>query len=258
MLARMTASATADLHRWLQSPLGQRLYALERKHVAEALGNVFGWQLLQIGLWGEDHGLLAEARTQQKSVLVPLDAPLTSAGSRLSGIARSRSDCLAIASDSVDAVLLPHTLEHVPDPHAVLREVERILLGEGHVVVVGFRPFSLWGARHLLTSKGFPPGTERLLGEGRVRDWLKLLGFEIVDARRYLFTLPFGRAAPSLQRMWETAGTHAWPLFASAYLLKARKRVYTVTPIRMRWRTRPRVVGGLVEPAARRTKQTDS
>jgi len=85
-----------------------------------------------------------------------------------------------------------------------------------------------------------------------VRDWLKLLGFEIVDARRYLFTLPFGKAAPGAQHFFETAGAHAWPLFAGAYLLKARKRVYTMTPIRWRWRARTGVMGGLVEPAARR------
>jgi hypothetical protein len=91
------------------------------------------------------------------------------------------------------------------------------------------------------------------LGERRVRDWLKLLGFEVVDAKRYLFTLPFGRAAPGMQRLVELLGTHAWPLFAGAYMLKARKRVYAVTPIRMRWRART-VVGGLAEPAARRTK----
>jgi hypothetical protein len=68
-----------------------------------------------------------------------------------------------------------------------------------------------------------------------------------------LFTLPFGKAAPGAQRFFETVGDHVWPLMAGAYMLKARKRVYTVTPIRLRWRTRTGVVGGLVEPAARRT-----
>jgi hypothetical protein len=134
----------------------------------------------------------------------------------------------------------------------VLREVERILMGDGHVIVLGFRPFSMWGTRNLFAGRGFPPGTERLLGERRVRDWLKLLGFEIVDAKRYLFTRPFGRAEPGTQRFMETVGERAWPLLAGAYLLKARKRVYAVTPIRFRWRARTGVVGGLVEPTVRR------
>jgi SAM-dependent methyltransferase len=233
--------------------------------VGEALSQVFGWQLLQIGVWGDDHGLISQARTQQKSVLAgaaeKIIAPHTlkpaataSSTPMLSsiGVLQSRADAMGIASDSVDAVLLPHTLERVPDPHAVLREVERIIMGDGHLIVLGFKPFSAWGLRHLFAGNGFPPGIERPLGEWRVRDWLKLLGFEIVDARHYLFTMPFGKAASGTQHFFETAGAHAWPLLAGAYMLKARKRVYTMTPIRLRWKSRTGVVGGLVEPAARR------
>src|SRR5690348_8683714 len=108
---------TPSIADWLRSPLGQRVYALERKHVTDALAQVFGWQLLQIGEWGHD-GLLAEARTQHKTVLSrPWRAtePVTGIASRV----QSRTDALGIASDSVDAVFLPHTLEYEPDPHAV-------------------------------------------------------------------------------------------------------------------------------------------
>src|SRR4029450_6783422 len=97
-----------------------------------------------------------------------------------------------IAQACVDAVVLPHTLEYEPDPHEILREVGRVLSAEGHLVVVCFRPLSSCGLRHVFASQGFPPGCERLIGERRLRDWLKLLGFEVVDARRYLFSLPWG------------------------------------------------------------------
>ena len=65
----MTDSTSTDLHTWLQTPLGQQVYALERKLATEALAQVFGWQLLQIGLWGDDDGLIADARTQRRAVL---------------------------------------------------------------------------------------------------------------------------------------------------------------------------------------------
>jgi SAM-dependent methyltransferase len=245
----MTNSANPDLHAWLRSPLGQRLYALERKLAAEALAQVFGWQLLQIGQWGDDDGLIAEARTQRRSVLAWHGSRT---GSGLSCI-RSRTDSLAIASDSVDAVVLPHTLEYEPEPHEILREVGRILSGEGTLIILGFRPLSSWGMRHLFARDGFPPGLERMIGEGRLKDWLKLLGFEILDAQRYLFTLPLGSTAPSSQSFFERSGKLLWPLFAGGYSLKARKRVYTLTPIRPRWRLRPKVVGGLIEPTTRAT-----
>ena len=108
----MTDDHGPDLQSWLRGALGQRVYTLERKIAAEALAQVFGWQLLQIGLWGDDDGLLAEGRTQRKAVLAwhgsrPGDRPAA---------IRSRTDALAIASDSVDAVVLPHTLEYEPKP----------------------------------------------------------------------------------------------------------------------------------------------
>jgi len=239
---------TPNLHAWLRTPLGQRVYALERKLASEQLAQVFGWQLLQIGLWGDDDGLIAEARTQRRSVLAWHGDRINAQRSAI----RSRTDSLAIASDSVDAVVLPHTLEYEPDPHEILREVGRILSGEGHLIVFGFRPLSSWGVRHLFARDGFPPGLERMISEGRLKDWLKLLGFEIVDAQRYLFTLPWGSSANS-QTFFERSGKHLWPLFAGGYAIKARKRVYTLTPIRPRWkRLRPKVVGGLIEPTTNR------
>lgn len=247
----MKHSQANHIHAWLRSPLGARLYAIERRLVSEALAQVFGWQLLQIGLWGDDDGLIGDARTQRKTVLAwHGDRPRDDSRSG-DAVIRSRTDALAIQSDAADAVLLPHTLEYEPDPHEILREVGRVLAGEGHLIVLGFRPFSSWGMRNLFARDGFPPGTERLIGERRLRDWLKLLGFEIVDSRRYLFTLPWGAPQPTSHSFMERTGETMWPMFAGGYLIKARKRVYTLTPIRPRWRLRPKVVGGLIEPTTR-------
>jgi SAM-dependent methyltransferase len=246
ILRTMSEGSETELQRWLRSPLGQRVYARERKLAAESLAQVFGWQLLQIGLWGDDDGLIAEARTQRRTVLAWH-------GERQRSAIRSRTDALAIASDSVDAVVLPHTLEYEPEPHEILREVGRIMAAEGHLIIFGFRPLSAWGLRHLFAHGGYPPGLERMIGEGRLKDWLKLLGFEIVDAQRYLFALPWGFGATSPHGFFERSGRRVWPLLAGGYALKARKRVYTLTPIRPRWkRLRPQVVGGLIEPTTSR------
>jgi SAM-dependent methyltransferase len=232
-----------DSQTWLGTPLGQRVWLLERKLVQEALGHVFGWQLLQIGLWGEGDALIESARTQRRLVLDRCSGPAVQLV--------SRADELAVASDSIDAVLLPHTLEHEADPHQVLREVSRVLAGDGQLIILGFRSFSSWGLRHALARDGFPPGIERTIGDRRLRDWLKLLGFEVTDARRYLYTLPWGRTVTRSQRFLEATGERVWPIVAGAYLLKARKRVYCMTPVRVRWQRRTGVVGGLMEPTTR-------
>ena len=142
-------------------------------------------------------------------------------------------------------MLLPHALEFEPDPHAVLREADRVLVGEGQLIVLGFRPASPWGWRARASRSGFPPGLKRVLSEGRVRDWLVLLGYEIIAVQRYLYNLPLdGHCDASLRRGW------FYPFPAGAYLLKARKRLYGLTPLRPRKRERRSLLGGALEPSA--------
>jgi SAM-dependent methyltransferase len=232
---------------WFDSPLGRRVLTLERKLLSEALSQVFGWQLLQIGDWGQAGQLMESARTQRRALVTVGQS--SSEQSRLA--IHSRPDSLGIASDSIDAVLLPHTLEYETNPHEVLREVARVLMAEGQLIVLGFRPFSSWGIRHIFAGQGLPPGTERYISDHRLRDWMQLLGFEVIESRRYLFTLPLGAAEPRTQRFMEGTGSKLWPLFAGAYMLRARKRLYTLTPIRPRKWTRTQVVGGLAESGTR-------
>lgn len=215
--------------------------------MSEALDDVFGWELLQVGTWGPREQILAGSRTRRHAVVAgrrsaPSDADIT-----------ARLSQLPIANGAVDAVVLPHTLEFETDPYAVVREVDRVLPAGGQLIVLGFRPFSLWGFRSRAISRGYPPGLKRMLGAGRVADWLELLGYDVSLTRNYLFTPPWGSHAPRagqpsalLRRGW----LKPWP--AGAYLIKARKRVYTLTPIRPKVRERVQPIGGLVKPTTPR------
>jgi len=234
------------LRTFWQMPLGSSLLNAETQLLGEALEDVFGWEFLQVGAWGEGRELLAGCRTRRKILVAP--------GPGADIIARPSA--LPIGRDSVDAVLLPHTLEFASDPYAIVREVDRVLSGEGQLVVLGFQPFSLWGIRARSSASGFPPGMRRLLSAGRVREWLVLLGYEIVATRAYLHCTPWGSGAaatsdssddsPLLRRTWFN------PLPAGAWLLKARKRIRALTPIRPRLREKqPAVIGQLVKPTTR-------
>lgn len=229
---------------WLQSPLGNAVLELEARILNDALADVFGFELLQLGAWGRGMELSQGARTQHRRWLAP-DA----CGP---GAIRADYHALPIATASVEAVLMPHTLEHSADPHEVLREVERVLVGEGHLVICGFNLMGPWGLRHLVTRGRFPPPARRLMSEGRTRDWLRLLGLEVVESRRYLYAPPWTRGVPGRTRAWlEGRAARLAPPLAGAYLVKARKRVRALTPIRPAWSRRPAVVGGLAEPTSR-------
>jgi len=242
----MHPTPTTALDSWLTSGLGQAVLQAESELMVEALDDVFGWELLQLGLWGPQQALLSGCRTRRHAIVANDKARAADSD------VTARLSQLPVANGAVDAVLLPHTLEFETDPFAVVREADRVLAGEGHLIVIGFRPFSLWGLRSRTISRGYPPGLKRMLGARRVADWLELLGYDVGETRNYLFTPPWGGSAPRpgvpsalLRRGW----IKPWP--AGAYLLKARKRIYTLTPIRPRARER-QAIGGLVKPTTPR------
>lgn len=235
----------AALSAWWDSALGRALITAESELLGEALDDVFGWELLQVGAWGSARELLTGSRTRRQSLVA-------AAGLPVSADIIARPSLLPVLADSVDAVLLPHTLEFAPDPYAVLREVDRVLTGEGQLLVLGFRPWSLWGMRARWSRKGFPPGMRRVLSEGLLREWLVLLGFEIVATRRYLYLGPWSSGVARREgaaRMLRPGITYPWP--AGGYLLKARKRLFTATPVRPRVREKPAVIVRLVKPTTR-------
>lgn len=230
---------------WFEAPLGGRVLREERALARVALDDVFGFELLQIGSWGPARHLLEGARTQHATLLAPqrgpgvtLCAPLTS---------------LPFPADSIDAIFLPHTLELVEDPYAVLREAERVLCAEGCLMICGFNPWSGWGVRRrcgqLLRRPAFPPGTRRLLTERRLRDWVALLDFEVADVYGYLGSLPVAG------RRWLDGTSHEYrrrpALTTGGYLLKARKRVQTLTLVRPRRRALKRVLVPASEPTSK-------
>lgn len=234
----------AGLDDWFETPLGRALLAQESAAVAEALECAFGVQCLQVGAWGPPGLFLDLARTQRRALLA--ERP----GAGVGILARPWS--LPVQSDSIDVLLLPHSLEFGADPHEMLREAGRVLRAEGCLVIVGFEPLGAWAARGRVSRSGFPPGLTRLLGERRLADWLKLLGFDVDPAQRFLFSLPFQRAQSGRMRRWaDLAGSRLWPWLSGAYVLQARKRVHAVTPIRLQFRTRRAVIGGLAEPTTR-------
>lgn len=232
----------SSIETWLNTARGRALRAIEVQLLGEALQDVFGWEMVQVGRWGDAHELLRQARTRRQ---LEIGAP----GSAAPADIVARLSQLPLASDAVDAVILPHTLEFEADPHSLLREVDRVLTGEGQLLILGFRPFSLWGLRAAVARAGYPPGLRQVLSERRIRDWLVLLGYDIAPVRHYLYEWPWGRPGAQGGRLKRGLFN---PLPAGAWLLRARKRVYAVPSIRLRLRERAPVIGGLVKPAANR------
>ncbi|MEJ2128110.1 MAG: methyltransferase domain-containing protein [Woeseiaceae bacterium] len=232
-----------SVNRWLASPLGSALVQQESRVVEEALDGIFGEQCLQLGLWGEANTFLRHARTQ-RTWLMDIGAP---EGRNIIGQFHN----LPVQDNSIDCVILPHVLDYSDRPHAILREVDRVLTTHGHVVILGFKTGGLWGIRRLIPGAGLPPDAQDLVPERRLRDWLQLLDMRIQASLGYFFRVPLPGVRGASSQKWEQRGQRWWPELAACYMLTAQKRVSTLTPVKPVWSRKPKVVAGLAETTNR-------
>ncbi len=236
----------AELRRWFGAAAGTVIRDAELALAATILPNLFGYHIVQLGTY-VSNAFIASSRISHAVIVRDLDE---GGESGLVG----RCDALPIASNSVDVLVAPHILEFADEPHAVLREAERVLIGEGYIVVAGFNPFSWCGVWRLLNGwRDRLPWSGRFMTASRVKDWLQLLGFEIEFFRKTSFGWPIRRTAnPGKTRITDQIGARAWPFFGNIYIIVARKHVPAATPLKASWKTRRRVIAaGVAEPSTR-------
>lgn len=236
------SSRIIGLTQWLRTPAGRYLLTWEQHHLDTAVADLFGFHALQLGM-PELDALRANRMPHRWVGAESADAdPADSAGeagdapSPRAAIALNLDfDALPFDSQSLDLVVLPHTLELARDPHLTLREVERVLVPEGRVVVVGFNPTSLWGLRQrvgrTLRALGrrrelFLPSAGEFLGYRRLRDWLRLLSFEVEAGRFGCYRPPVVSEKWLARTEWmDHSGERWWPVFGAVYFVVAVKRV---------------------------------
>ena len=240
----LNAPPWSSWEQWLNSPPGQYVLAWEEKRFATAVGDVFGFHALQIGLpqldalksnrmplhalyvspgeMGLTSGTLAEQELQ--------DLAIASRQAHKQGwhILEGLPTELPFANQSIDLVLLPHVLEFAADPHQILREVDRILLPEGRVIISGFNPASVWGVRQYLSHLfGAPylPRSGQFISLLRLKDWLKLLDYSVDRGHFGCYKFPLQSSA-GMARMdfLEPMGNRWWPIFGAVFLISAIKR----------------------------------
>jgi SAM-dependent methyltransferase len=241
------------LQNWLKTPPGRYLLNWENAQFERVVADIFGYHALQLGLPSLE--ALHANRMPHRWVASPFVSD--SDGSfAINNIAVQANNTLAkgqniafftdfealpFAENSLDLLILPHSLELSTDPHATLREAERVLVPEGKLIICGFNPLSLWGLKqkrsHLYQRLNlgdlYLPEAGEFIGYRRLRDWLGLLNFE-VEPGHFGCYRPAVRSDGMLQRFgWmDKVGARFWPIFGAVYFVVAVKRVPGVRMIR--------------------------
>jgi SAM-dependent methyltransferase len=247
---------------FLASPPGRYVLQWEQAYLDRTVADIFGYHAVQLGVpeidtlsenrmplrLGVSDRLIDESAVAQSS-----SGPM---GERRVAVI-TRFEELPFATQSIDLVVMPHILEFAQEPHQVLREVDRVLVPEGHVIITGFNPASLWGLRQALVRAGAGPYLPRdgqFISLPRIKDWLKLLSFE-TNRGRFGCYAPWAGSDRWLSR-WsflEKAGDRWWPVFGSVYLLSAVKRVRGMRVIGPAWKRKEERRVALAPAATPRT-----
>ncbi|MGZ3235884.1 MAG: class I SAM-dependent methyltransferase [Burkholderiaceae bacterium] len=212
---------------WLQTPVGSYVRAWEQACLDKLTVDIFGFKAMQIGM-PQINALQANRMPHRWLSDTHLPASTAAEGTSPIVVVHDFAE-LPFASQSLDLVVLPHVLEFAEEPHQVLREVERVLIPEGQLIICGFNPASLWGMRQFagrLSGAHFLPQHGEFISMPRLKDWLKLLNLSV--NRGY-----FGCYAPPFQSdKWrnkfsfmEKAGDRWWPYLGAVYMVQAIKRI---------------------------------
>jgi SAM-dependent methyltransferase len=230
------------MSQWFTEPLGQYLLREEQKVLEPLLSHRFGYHLLELGC--ANISLSGASPMGHKFSFCPIRC--TSKPPLIQEFtASARPEALPLSSNSIDLVLLHHTLDYSDEPHRVLREVERVLIAGGHLIIVGFNPLSIWGIRRLfnfvlkLLPSTQAPWLASQFSSLRIADWLQLLDFQLEHILTAGLALPVNkpgwvRYTGKLDRRMENFNT---PLGAF-YVIAATKQVSPMTLIKKRWHTR--------------------
>lgn len=240
----------AELNDWTQTKLGQSLAQEEECRLQQVLAKLYGPTAIQFGVLGLHRYIRSSSAVYHVHAV---DPPNNSKFSVPVSAMYATAEAMPLEAKTVSVLLLPHVLEFSHDPHQILREASRVLVPEGHLVLVCFNPFSPWGIRRALS--GFigdgqaAPWHGRYFGLSRVKDWISVLGFEFISGSAAYYLPPF-KSAKIRERLsfLQKMGPRWWPMWSAVFILVARKREAGMTPIAPWRRKKQRLAPGLAEP----------
>lgn len=218
-----SCSALAD---WFQTGLGREILTQQLALAQPLVEGLFGYHLMQASV-ARDVDFAACSRINHRFRL----SPCINSG----GAAVVEFEQLPLPSESIDVAVLHHLLDFSPHPHQILREAARVLIPGGHMVLIGFNPFSLLGLSRIFCSSSAYQGGNQMRA-ARVADWMNLLDLQAGPVERGFFRLPIQHGELLAKTSWMERMGNRWHLpWGGFYIIVARKEVARMRTIKLNW-----------------------
>lgn len=205
--------------RWPDLPNGESIQSQVEQVLQPWWPRVFGYHMLKLGPLSADLSMPGLPIGRQFSVFDAHDASL-----------RANFNALPIQNGVIDAVVMNMLLEFETDPYKLLRETDRVLISGGYLFIVGFNPLSpAFIGKALPKFQDKLPWCGRFFTPSRVKDWLGLLGYQVLADERVIHHHLLSEITE--ESIWQHA-LKAWlPGTGSVYVIVARKLESPLTPI---------------------------
>lgn len=227
--------AQPALRQWYETSLGDAVLQTVTDKFDDILPGIFGYQGVQVGQIAPQREMLASAGLHRRIVV---DSCAETSNSHISGTVEQ----LPISNNCVNLVFFPHSLEFCENPHSALREADRILTADGHLLIMGFNPVSQFGLRRAVGRS--VPWNGKTYSRARLQDWLSVLGFRVVTEETVFLRPPVNRARFLQKTRYVEKTQRLLGFMGGIYLIHARKQTMPVTLSRQWLKPRGRLVSG--------------
>lgn len=224
------------LRNWYETTLGEAVLDTVGEKFDDILPGIFGYQGVQVGQIAPQRELLASAGLHRRIVV---DNCAEQSNSHITG----ELEHLPISNNCVNLVFFPHSLEFCDSPHGALREADRVLTDDGHLLIMGFNPYSQFGVRRAMGRS--IPWSGQTYSRARIQDWLSVLGFRVVASETVFLRPPVNRARILSSTRFVEKSQKLLGFAGGVYLIHARKQSIPMTLSRQKWlKPRGRLVHG--------------
>lgn len=228
-------STTLPLYQWYKQAFGRSILGYECEELNLYIKKIPALLILQLGCSPHINQLVTSPIVHRFTFSQKIEP------SHPKNLTQASYRDLPLASESIDIAILPHLLETEPNSQEILYETWRVLSPEGHIVILGFNPWSLWGISRLLgKQENKLPKPIHSFSIQQINSWLLALEADIVAIKTFCFHWPNYPHIPFNPSTWiEKIGNQLLPQTGGIYLIVAKKRISPISPVKHRWTLEP-------------------